>query len=222
MTAVYEYGPFGEPLRATGPLAKANPIRFSSELLDPTTEFYYYGYRYYNPDTGRWLSRDPIGELGGVNLYAFTKNAPLNLIDLFGLLVVGAFDKPLEGAQAFSRWLSAATPPDCVVIKVRIPQGCKVVSATPAGVETCSSWFRGCRYAHPPANRWHPSGMAWLRRACLTTSTAQFRWTTPRRRCVFRDRCRSTNSECLGNVHICRTPSTDVEKRPQTHGWVEK
>ena len=62
MSAVYEYCPFGEPLRATGPLAKANPIRFSSELLDPTTEFYYYGYRYYNPDTGRWLSRDPLGD----------------------------------------------------------------------------------------------------------------------------------------------------------------
>ena len=85
MSAVYEYGPFGEPLRATGPLAKANPVRFSSELLDTATGCYYYGYRYYNPDTGRWLSRDPIGELGGVNLYAMLKNATTSRRDTFGL-----------------------------------------------------------------------------------------------------------------------------------------
>ena len=38
-----------------------------------------------NPSTGRWLSRDPIGEAGGVNLMAFTHNDLVNLIDPFGL-----------------------------------------------------------------------------------------------------------------------------------------
>lgn len=33
-----------------------------------------YGFRYYVPETGRWLSRDPIGERGGLNLYVFVKN----------------------------------------------------------------------------------------------------------------------------------------------------
>ena len=88
MSAVYEYGPFGEPLRATGPLAKANPVRFSSELLDTATGCYYYGYRYYHPDTGRWLSRDPIGELGGVNLYGFVGNNPISKTDRLGLMAV--------------------------------------------------------------------------------------------------------------------------------------
>ncbi len=46
---------------------------------------YYYGYRYYDPVTGRWPSRDPIGERGGVNLYAFVKNDPIVSRDYLGL-----------------------------------------------------------------------------------------------------------------------------------------
>jgi hypothetical protein len=40
----------------------------------------------YHPGTGRWLSRDPIGESGGANLYAFVENDPINQRDLLGLL----------------------------------------------------------------------------------------------------------------------------------------
>ncbi len=45
---------------------------------------YYYGYRYYEPTTGRWPSRDPIEERGGVNLYGFVGNRPLSWIDYLG------------------------------------------------------------------------------------------------------------------------------------------
>jgi len=44
-----------------------------------------YGYRYYEPDTGRWVSRDPIGERGGVNLYRLLANDALTSIDSLGL-----------------------------------------------------------------------------------------------------------------------------------------
>jgi RHS repeat-associated protein len=40
---------------------------------------YYYGYRYYEPTAGKWLSRDPIAERGGLNLYAFKD--PVNTVD---------------------------------------------------------------------------------------------------------------------------------------------
>ena len=45
----------------------------------------YYGLRYYNPGTGRWLNRDPIEEVGGANLYGMVGNGPLNKVDFFGL-----------------------------------------------------------------------------------------------------------------------------------------
>jgi hypothetical protein len=45
---------------------------------------------FYNPDTGRWLSRDPIGESGGLSQYAFVDNQPTVYVDLFGLQKGGA------------------------------------------------------------------------------------------------------------------------------------
>jgi RHS repeat-associated protein len=62
--ANYDYGPFGEVIRATGPMAKANPFRFSTKYQDDETDMDYYGYRFYNPSTGRWPNRDPLGESG--------------------------------------------------------------------------------------------------------------------------------------------------------------
>jgi len=105
--AQYEYGPFGEVLRATGPLAKVNPFRFSTKYQDDETDMVYYcPGRYYIPSTGRWASRDPIAELGFQSvlrrksaimrrlqgnrlgegdLYTFVKNDPIGKIDPDGL-----------------------------------------------------------------------------------------------------------------------------------------
>jgi len=46
----------------------------------------YYGYRYYDPKTGRWPSRDPIEERGGINLCVFAANNGVNGIDRLGLV----------------------------------------------------------------------------------------------------------------------------------------
>jgi RHS repeat-associated protein len=81
-------GPFGEPLRQTGPIAAGNPFRFSTKYPDQETGLLYYGYRYYNPATGRWLSRDPMEEDGGENLYCSVRNQTTTSIDLLGLLQV--------------------------------------------------------------------------------------------------------------------------------------
>ena len=56
VAANYEYGPFGEVIRPTGPMAKANPFRFSTKYQDDESDLLYYGYRYYKPSTGTWLS----------------------------------------------------------------------------------------------------------------------------------------------------------------------
>jgi RHS repeat-associated protein len=72
-------------LVADGPEAENNPFRFSTKYHDVEVGLYYYGYRYYSPNLGRWTTRDPIGEEGGLNLYGFVRNTPMNLVDRYGL-----------------------------------------------------------------------------------------------------------------------------------------
>lgn len=84
-SASYEYGPFGELLKTTGAMTKANPFRFSTKYQDDESGLLYYGYRFYNPSTGRWPNRDPLGEIGGLNLYGLVGNDPVQRFDPFGL-----------------------------------------------------------------------------------------------------------------------------------------
>jgi RHS repeat-associated protein len=87
--ASYRYDAFGNTLTSTGAYADQNRYRFSTKPLDSevtNAPLYYYGYRYYDPMTGRWLSRDPIGEAGGVNLYAFVGNSSPARMDYLGKL----------------------------------------------------------------------------------------------------------------------------------------
>ena len=83
--AHYEYSPFGEQTVSIGPQAEINHFRFGSEYFDSETTLIYYNYRYYSPSLGRWISKDPIEERGGQNLYNFIANNPLNKFDLYGL-----------------------------------------------------------------------------------------------------------------------------------------
>jgi len=125
-TARYEYGPFGEPIRVTGPGAALNPFRFSTKRTDPTTELLLYEYRAYSPTLGRWLSRDPLGDIGSwqtldegtlglltesssihtgepeAMLYSFVRNNSVNAIDIQGLVLPGDPDPTDEIALVIS------------------------------------------------------------------------------------------------------------------------
>ncbi|MFA6289654.1 MAG: RHS repeat-associated core domain-containing protein [Opitutaceae bacterium] len=78
-----EYGPFGEALRVSGS-AGSVPFGFSSKYTDKETGLAYYGLRYLNVSTGRWLSRDPFSEIASLGLYSFIKNDSLNSSDYLG------------------------------------------------------------------------------------------------------------------------------------------
>lgn len=102
-SAAYEYGPFSEPIRVTGPVARLMPLRFSTMYEDNVTGDRKYLFRDYTPTTGRWKSRDPIEEDGGSNLYAFTGNSIANLTDPFGLAVIRlgiGFDSSVRADKA--------------------------------------------------------------------------------------------------------------------------
>ena len=115
LDAKYEYGAFGETLRVGGTtIAADNPFHYSAKYTDEDearkrvdgdaegvarraeeagapwalmrqTGLVYYGFRYYSPSLGRFLNRDPLGEAGGSNLYAFVENDPVNGWDYLGL-----------------------------------------------------------------------------------------------------------------------------------------
>ncbi len=67
-------------------LALANPVRFSTKWLDEESSLGYWGYRYYTWEPGRWLNRDPLGELGGLSDYCYVNNRVANSFDPAGLL----------------------------------------------------------------------------------------------------------------------------------------
>lgn len=92
VSAQYEYGPFGETLRATG-TAAANLFQSSTKYTDPETRLLYYGYRYYDASTGRWLNRDSAETLGVRNAYAFVNNDDSDTIDVLGQY---AFNPPIS------------------------------------------------------------------------------------------------------------------------------
>jgi RHS repeat-associated protein len=83
-SARYAYDAFGQTLTGTGIAADLNCYRFSTKPIESGSGLAYYGYRYYDPVSGRWPSRDPIGELGGLNIYAMTGNSMIGGIDKLG------------------------------------------------------------------------------------------------------------------------------------------
>ena len=96
INAHYEYGPFGGLIYEWGIYVEANKFLFSTKFCDRNTNLSYYGYRYYDNDTGRWVNRDPIQENGGPNIYAYVYNNALNLIDPRGLTVINTAAEALE------------------------------------------------------------------------------------------------------------------------------
>ena len=66
----------------------------------------YFGFRFYSPTLGRWLNRDPIEEMGGINTYSFVFNNPLNGHDLLGLQDAACAETLIaEGSWVFGPWV---------------------------------------------------------------------------------------------------------------------
>jgi RHS repeat-associated protein len=151
LSARYEYGPFGETIRATGAMGKKNPIRFSTKYTDDQTGLLYYGYRYYNPTTGRWITRDPIGEVGGSGLYRFVANSPSLKVDLLGL-----FDCVTTCAQQ-CRWAGHYAG-GCVVKCVEAQKECPEYQQT-----SCGALITRAAY---PKYKWYLCGVDLITRIC--------------------------------------------------------
>ncbi len=83
-----EYYPFGGTAILTARSqteVNYKTVRYSGKERD-ATGLYYYGYRYYQPWVGRWLSPDPAGRIDGLNLFCMVKNNPVTLSDVNGCM----------------------------------------------------------------------------------------------------------------------------------------
>ncbi|QKT04928.1 RHS repeat-associated core domain-containing protein [Ectothiorhodospiraceae bacterium 2226] len=80
-----DYDAYGNVLHDSNPGFRL-PFGFAGGLYDTDTGLIRFGYRDFDPDTGRWTARDPIGFAGGdTNLYGYVLGDPVNLIDPDGL-----------------------------------------------------------------------------------------------------------------------------------------
>ena len=73
-----------------------NRFRFPGQYFDAETGLHYNYHRYYDPTIGRYTTPDPIGLDGGINLFTYSNNSPINLIDPLGLAWYGNFLGPVD------------------------------------------------------------------------------------------------------------------------------
>ncbi|MGI6460127.1 MAG: RHS repeat domain-containing protein [Candidatus Hydrogenedentales bacterium] len=82
----YEYSPYGELYANSGNVAlEGLAAAFTGKPWDAAAQMYFFPYRWYSPSAARWLARDPLGMVDGLNVYAYARYAPTNQQDPLGL-----------------------------------------------------------------------------------------------------------------------------------------
>ncbi|MFJ3073787.1 RHS repeat-associated core domain-containing protein [Pseudomonas sp. NPDC087029] len=113
--AYYPYGGTAVWAAASEVQGRYKFVRYSGKEQD-ATGLYYYGYRYYQPWLGRWLSADPAGTVDGLNLFAMVGNNPVTRVDEQGLMLrsvanLFGFGGAAAAAQSESESESEASAP---------------------------------------------------------------------------------------------------------------
>jgi len=105
-----QYDAFGKVLVSSGSKKDEVDYGFSSEVVDRDLGLSYYNFRYYDANQGRWLSRDPIAEAGGMNVYGMVDNDAVGSWDYLGLADnKSGWDSEMEAVKAVAKLLAAAT-----------------------------------------------------------------------------------------------------------------
>lgn len=116
LAARYSYDPFGVTTGAEGAAAGWNPFRYTSRPFDAKSGLYDYRARSYAPDLGRFTTPDPMGVLGGLNVYAYVDNDPTLLNDPYGLKpwYGRLWDGTKDVASGVASWAKGITKDDVI------------------------------------------------------------------------------------------------------------
>jgi len=127
LAAYYEYDAWGNVMTEAEKTGVENPYRYSTKEWDEKSGFYYFGFRYYSPEIGRWTQRDPAGIVDALNLYLYVQNDPGATLDWCGLWWFGRH-KRLTREMA-----------ECAVARTRRGQYARF----PAGASKRIGWAAG-------------------------------------------------------------------------------
>jgi RHS repeat-associated protein len=198
-----DYDPFGNIVTREGTSGFEAPAwGFSTKYQDRETGLLYYGHRFYDPITGRWPSRDPIEENGGVNLYGFVRNDGINRLDYLGLSPetdLGDWSAPSfseEGKECNSDPVKASD----VKMKVTgtFPSGNKTGGKDHVDVSIAFAWKIEGSNAYV--------GPKWKYHTCFRCAAAQAVPNTGN--CAYIPRC---NDQASCNFVACDPQSTRVD-----------
>jgi RHS repeat-associated protein len=90
--------------------ATATDLRFYGHIEDPETGLFYNRYRHYDPDTGRYLSPEPLGLMGGLSPFGYAANDPVGIVDPDGLAPVTCVIQGQNDVSASSHTARDAPP----------------------------------------------------------------------------------------------------------------
>jgi RHS repeat-associated protein len=99
-TAHYEYDAFGATIFYIGQYDPNSLFQFGTKQRDVITSLYYFGYRFYDSSCGKWINRDPIGEVSEKGLYNVMRNNLITNNDILGLMTCPIEDTDIPSAKA--------------------------------------------------------------------------------------------------------------------------
>jgi len=165
--ASYDYDPYGAPTRTDETGGVHADYRYAGLVHHAPSGLYLANYRAYSATDGRWMSRDPIFEVGGVNLYAYVGNSPINYVDPNGLMGSGTpgYRPPAPGTF----------PGNPAAVADFVQSYADMMDATYGVGGSHAGWTNQDKYFHCRANceaaQRGPSGKA---TACLMSYTREW------------------------------------------------
>jgi len=112
LAARCRYGPWRNTMTQAEKSGVDNPYRYSTKEWDENSGLYYFGFRYYSPEIGRWTQRDPAGTADGLNLYVYTGGDPVGALDPWGIEKKGCYlEKKGKYNASTGRCKLAGKPP---------------------------------------------------------------------------------------------------------------